>query len=33
MTGCYPKRVGLHQNEKGEGVLFPATSVVLIPVR
>ena len=23
MTGCYPKRVGLHQNEKGQGVLFP----------
>ncbi|MEE2947671.1 MAG: sulfatase [Verrucomicrobiota bacterium] len=23
MTGCYPKRVGLHQNETGRGVLFP----------
>ncbi|MCI0461004.1 MAG: sulfatase-like hydrolase/transferase [Gemmataceae bacterium] len=24
MTGCYPQRVGLHQNEKGQLVLFPA---------
>ena len=23
MTGCYPKRVGLHENEKGQWVLFP----------
>ena len=23
MPGCYPKRVGLHQNEKSRGVLFP----------
>ena len=23
MTGCYPKRVGLHESEKGQWVLFP----------
>jgi arylsulfatase A-like enzyme len=26
LTGCYPQRVGLHQNEKGQGVLFPANT-------
>jgi arylsulfatase A-like enzyme len=24
LTGCYPQRVGLHENERGQGVLFPA---------
>src|SRR5205823_13885751 len=24
LTGCYPQRVGLHKNEKGQSVLFPA---------
>ncbi|MGY8695497.1 MAG: sulfatase-like hydrolase/transferase, partial [Verrucomicrobiia bacterium] len=23
MTGCYPKRIGMHENEKGQWVLFP----------
>ncbi len=23
MTGCYPKRIGMHENEKGNWVLFP----------
>ena len=31
MTGCYPKRVGLHQNEKGQGVLFPGNQRGLNP--
>jgi arylsulfatase A len=31
MTGCYPKRVGLHQNEKGGWVLFPGNSRGLNP--
>ena len=26
MTGCYPRRVGLHQNEQGRSVLFPGDS-------
>ena len=31
MTGCYPKRVGLHQNETGRGVLFPGNQRGLNP--
>ena len=31
MTGCYPKRVGLHVNEKGAGVLFPGNQRGLNP--
>ncbi len=31
MTGCYPRRVNLHQNEKGRWVLFPANSRGLHP--
>ncbi len=31
MTGCYPKRVGLHQNEKGQWVLFPGNHRGLNP--
>ncbi|HUT12670.1 MAG TPA: sulfatase, partial [Thermoguttaceae bacterium] len=31
MTGCYPKRVGLHQNETGRGVLFPGNHRGLNP--
>lgn len=31
MTGCYPKRVGLHQNEKGNWVLFPGNKRGLNP--
>ena len=31
MTGCYPKRVGLHVNEKGQGVLFPGNQRGLNP--
>lgn len=31
MTGCYPIRVGLHQNEKGAWVLFPGNSRGLNP--
>ena len=31
MTGCYPKRVGLHQNEKGGWVLFPGNQRGLNP--
>ncbi len=31
MTGCYPKRVGLHQNESGGWVLFPGNKRGLHP--
>ena len=31
MTGCYPKRVGLHQNETGRWVLFPGNKKGLNP--
>lgn len=31
MTGCYPKRVGLHQNERGAWVLFPGNKRGLNP--
>ena len=31
MTGCYPKRVGLHENEKGQWVLFPGNQRGLHP--
>jgi arylsulfatase A-like enzyme len=31
MTGCYPQRVGLHENERGQGVLFPANERGLNP--
>ena len=31
MTGCYPKRVGMHENEKGQWVLFPGNSRGLNP--
>ena len=31
MTGCYPKRIGMHQNEKGQWVLFPGNSRGLNP--
>ncbi len=31
MTGCYPRRVGLHQNEKGGWVLFPGNQRGLNP--
>jgi len=31
MTGCYPKRVGLHTNEKGGWVLFPGNQRGLNP--
>lgn len=31
MTGCYPKRIGLHQNESGSWVLFPGNSRGLNP--
>ena len=31
MTGCYPKRVGLHQNESGAWVLFPGNKRGLNP--
>jgi len=31
MTGCYPKRIGLHQNETGRWVLFPGNSRGLNP--
>lgn len=31
MTGCYPKRVGMHQNEKGQWVLFPGNQRGLHP--
>src|SRR5262249_11822814 len=31
MTGCYPKRVGLHQNESGGWVLFPGNRRGLNP--
>ncbi|MCA9213896.1 MAG: sulfatase-like hydrolase/transferase [Planctomycetales bacterium] len=31
MTGCYPKRVGMHQNENGQWVLFPGNKRGLNP--
>lgn len=31
MTGCYPKRVGLHENETGAWVLFPGNKRGLNP--
>ena len=31
MTGCYPKRVGLHENETGRWVLFPGNQRGLNP--
>lgn len=31
MTGCYPKRVGMHENEKGQWVLFPGNQRGLNP--
>ncbi len=31
MTGCYPKRVGLHENEQGRWVLFPGNQRGLNP--
>lgn len=31
MTGCYPKRIGLHQNDKGQWVLFPGNNRGLNP--
>ena len=31
MTGCYPKRIGMHQNEKGGWVLFPGNQQGLNP--
>ncbi len=31
MTGCYPQRVGLHENETGRWVLFPGNSRGLSP--
>lgn len=31
MTGCYPKRVGMHQNERGGWVLFPGNQRGLHP--
>lgn len=31
MTGCYPRRVGMHQNEEGKWVLFPGNSRGLDP--
>lgn len=31
MTGCYPKRIGLHQNEHGKWVLFPGDQRGLNP--
>ncbi|TWT60311.1 sulfatase family protein [Rubinisphaera italica] len=31
MTGCYPKRIGMHQNEKGGWVLFPGNHQGLNP--
>lgn len=31
MTGCYPRRVGIHQNEKGQCVLFPGNHRGLNP--
>ena len=31
LTGCYPKRVGLHENEKGQWVLFPGNQRGLNP--
>jgi len=26
MTGCYPKRIGMHESERGQWVLFPGNS-------
>ncbi|MBM4035430.1 MAG: sulfatase [Planctomycetes bacterium] len=31
MTGCYPRRVGLHVNARGQAVLFPADAAGLHP--
>ena len=31
MTGCYPKRIGMHRNEEGKWVLFPGNSRGLNP--
>jgi len=31
MTGAYPKRIGMHQNEKGQWVLFPGNNQGLNP--
>ncbi len=31
MTGCYPRRVGLHEDDKGEWVLFPVSRKGLNP--
>jgi arylsulfatase A-like enzyme len=31
MTGCYPRRVGLHEDERGEWVLFPVSRKGLNP--
>jgi len=31
MTGCYPRRVGLHENELGQFVLFPGNQTGLNP--
>ena len=31
MTGCYPRRVGLHEDEAGEWVLFPVSRKGLNP--
>lgn len=31
MTGCYPKRIGMHENERGQWVLFPGNSRGLNP--
>ena len=31
MTGCYPRRVGMHEDEKGEWVLFPVSRKGLNP--
>lgn len=31
MTGCYPKRVGLHENGKDQWVLFPGNQNRLNP--
>jgi arylsulfatase A len=31
MTGCYPRRVGLHENEEGAWVLFPGNKKGLNP--
>jgi arylsulfatase A len=31
MTGCYPKRIGMHENEKGQWVLFPGNKKGINP--